>query len=107
MCTCTCACIHVHVCSPYMQVKARKSVFGPPVSRVGTGHLVHPGAVLCMVDLLPSVSMPPQLVTEDELEEEVCLSVCVCVCLRRVQTHFGIWTVSCPHLCEWPKSYNL
>ena len=52
-----------------LQVKSRKSVFGSPSSRA-TGHLVHPGAVLCMVDLLPSVDVATQTASLAEEEDE-------------------------------------
>ena len=54
---------------PPLQVKSQKSLFVSMPSRV-TGHLVHPGAVLCMVDLLPSVDMSTQTRAEEEDEEE-------------------------------------
>ena len=44
-------------------------MFGAPSSRV-TGHLVHPGAVLCMVDLLPSVDVSTHTSSLREGEEE-------------------------------------
>ena len=52
-----------------LQMSSRKSAFMSVASRV-TGHLVHPGAVLCMIDLLPSVHMKTQSMAEEEEEEE-------------------------------------
>ena len=62
-------------------------MFGSSASR-STGHLVHPGAVLCMVDLLPCVSADSLVndvqeweIDEEEEDEEVCVCVCVCECV--------------------------
>ena len=54
------------------QIKTER-VFGSPMARGSSAHLVHPGAVLCLVDLLPSIdviTLPEEGEEEEEEEDE-------------------------------------
>ena len=49
--------------TPLLEIQHReKNYRGSSAAKVPSAHLVHPGAVLCMMDLLPGVDVDPDFV---------------------------------------------